>query len=60
MSHEETHRERAMIALDDARHGRAGPENVEVAQVYAMTAIAEATLAVHDILIEVRDRIEGR
>ena len=60
MSVEETHRDRAMTALDDARHGLAGPENVEVAMVYAITATAEAVLAVHDILIEVRDRIEAR
>jgi hypothetical protein len=61
MSHDETHRDRAMHALDAAREGlgRSGVE-VDNAKLYAMIGIGEAVMCVYDILIDVRDRIEER
>ena len=57
MSYEEpTHRDRALDAIKAAEDG--APEQSESAQVYATVAVAQATLAVHDILIEVRNELE--
>ena len=56
MSQRENPHTRALDALNAARQGTR--EEAQSAQVYAMTGIAEALLAVHDVLVDVRDQLE--
>ena len=56
MSHEEDPRIRALAALDAAR--QESREEAQSAHVYALTAIAEALLALHVGLIDVGDQLE--
>ena len=56
MSAEDDARTRALDALNAARQGTR--EEAQSAQVYALTAIAEALLAVHHVLIDVRNQLE--
>lgn len=50
-----------MDALEAAREGLGGSlENLDNAKLYAMIGIGEAVMCVYDILIDVRNQIEGR
>lgn len=50
-SEPESHRNRALDAIERAEQG--GPE-----EVYATLAVAQALLAVQDVLVDIRDEIE--
>ena len=56
MGDEENPRIRALNALEAARHS--SREEAQSAQVYAISAVAEALLALHDVLVDVRDQLE--
>jgi len=56
MGQQEDHRIRAVEAIETA--GQSSREEVQSAQVHAMTAIAEALLALHDVLVDMRDQLE--
>jgi hypothetical protein len=58
MSDGQDHKVKAVDAIDAANVGMA--DETRVGQVYAITAVAEAMLAVYDILIEIREQLERK
>jgi hypothetical protein len=57
MNESPAHQHLALDAIEAANS--AGPEESEAGQVYAQVAVAEAVLAVFDVLIDIRDNLEA-